>query len=103
MNYYKVTVKRGHQGSGQYVPITFYFMAKSLWSAINKAKQMPGVKHHASIISAQQITKEEYKEMSTKSAYINDFDLSALEAMKESTKKLEDAPKYNFNNTRFEE
>lgn len=69
MNYYKVTVKQGHKGSGQYVPLTFYFMAKTLWSAVNKAKQMPGIKHHAFIISAEQVSKEEYMEFRKENAY----------------------------------
>lgn len=69
MPYYKVTVQRGHQGSGRFIPITFVFNASNIHSAIQKAKRMPGVKHNKRILSAEQISKEEYIKLSARSAY----------------------------------
>lgn len=71
VNYYKITTKLGHQGTGKYKEITFYIKAKDINKAINKALHMPGVKHNnpSSILSASIISEENYKNNITTSAY----------------------------------
>lgn len=48
MPFYKIRVKQGHCGSGYSMPITFVFEAIDLFDAMEKAKNMPSVKHHKS-------------------------------------------------------
>lgn len=86
MPYYRITVQRGHQGSGQYIPITFIFKADDIVEAIEKAKKMPGVKHNKPIIAAEKLCDEGYYGLSIRSAYIDDFvnDIEALKKEKEN-------------------
>ena len=69
MRCYKVMVKRGHCGSGNYLPITFTFVAENIIEAMDRAKAMPGVKHSADIISASEVTWQEYTCLRGHSAY----------------------------------
>lgn len=45
MNYYKVTAIKGHLGAGNGEVITFAFAAPDIFSAMQLARRMPGVKH----------------------------------------------------------
>lgn len=67
--YYAVTCHKGHCGRGRSVEITFAFQAGNLLSAMDKAKRMPGVKHTRMIISAKEITSQEYVKYRQISAY----------------------------------
>ena len=71
MNYYRISCKFGHSGTGQYRDIVFYIAASGINKAMNKAKNMPGVKHNSSsvITGLKCITKEEYFEHRKESAY----------------------------------
>lgn len=73
MNYYKVSCKYGHSGTGKYRDIVFYIEAPSAVVAMDKAKQMPGVKHDSSsaITRLKMISEEEYREGRKDSAYKN--------------------------------
>ena len=73
MNYYRISCKYGHSGSGKYRDIVFYIEAPSVTIAINKAKYMPGVKHNSpsAITGLKTITEEEYIEHRKESAYKN--------------------------------
>lgn len=68
-NYYKVTVARGHCGSGKSLDITFYFKARDAYDAICRAKRMPSVKHGKIPMKVEQITQEEYIQGRQQSAY----------------------------------
>ena len=73
-NYYKVKVLAGHcahMGSKYREYLTFYFEAPSIFSAIEKAKKMPGVKHNKEDVvqNVQQVSKEEYEAGVSVSAY----------------------------------
>ena len=67
--YYKVIAKRGHVGSGRYLPICFTFVAENIMEAMDRAKATPGVKHAQLILSAVEITYSEYVVLSRVSAY----------------------------------
>lgn len=73
MNYYKISCKYGHSGTGRYRDIVFYIKAPNVTIAIDKAKHMPGVKHNSSsaITGLKTITEEEYIEHRKESAYKN--------------------------------
>lgn len=64
MKYYKVTAIGGHVGSGNIIPLTFYFKAKDMNDAIKQARSMPCVKHDKPdvITNAKEISKEEYEQ-----------------------------------------
>lgn len=69
MRCYKVTARRGHCGSGRYIPITFALRAENMIEAMDRAKAMPGVKHTLMILAAQEITWTEYAVLRSVSAY----------------------------------
>lgn len=69
MRFFKVNCKGGHVGRGHYRELTFYFEAKNLLEAMNKAKNMPGVKHSKPVLNACEIPEEKYRLMIKKSAY----------------------------------
>lgn len=71
MPFYKIRVKQGHCGSGQSMPITFAFEAIDLFDAMEKAKNMPSVKHNKNdvIERVELITEAEYIEFRKVSAY----------------------------------
>lgn len=71
MNYYEIKCKLGHSGTGQFRIITFYIKAKDVVTAIDKAKSMPGVKHHSTsaIVGLKSISEVEYIENRKQSAY----------------------------------
>lgn len=71
--YYIVKVRGGHVGAGRHTEISFNFRAKNMADAIEKARRMPGVKHenNAAILSAKEITEQEYLENRKTSAYKN--------------------------------
>ena len=71
MAYYKIRVKQGHCGSGNSMPITFVFEATDMFDAMEKAKNMPSVKHNKNdvIERVELITEVEYKEFRKVSAY----------------------------------
>lgn len=73
MNYYKISCKYGHSGTGKYRDIVFYIEAPSAVVAVNKARQMPGVKHDSSSATTglRMISEEEYRECRKDSAYKN--------------------------------
>jgi hypothetical protein len=63
MKYYKITANGGHVGSGNIIPLTFYFEAKDMCDAIKQARSMPCVKHDKSnvITNAKEISRKEYE------------------------------------------
>lgn len=69
--YYAVTVKQGHCGFRRNRTITFSFCASNIIEAIDRAKEMPSVKHHnnAVILGCREITWSEYTRMRASSAY----------------------------------
>lgn len=73
LKYYKILTKGGHFGNGRCRDLLFYSCATDVISAMNKARNMRGVKHHAidCIIKCEEISKEEYTawRASGKSAY----------------------------------
>jgi hypothetical protein len=64
MKYYKIIAKGGHVGSGNIIPLAFYFKAKDMHDAIKQARSMPCVKHDKPdvITNAKEISKEEYEQ-----------------------------------------
>lgn len=64
MRYFLVRCYVGHCGRGQSRDIAFAIKAKDLLTALAKAKNLPGVKHHNSqyICQGFEITEEEYNE-----------------------------------------
>lgn len=69
MRYYRVTAKRGHCGTGQFMPITFGFCAENIMKAMDMAKMMPSVKHTAMILEAHEISWPEYRALISTNAY----------------------------------
>jgi len=69
MRYFKVTVERGHCGSGKAIATAFYFAAETALQALKKAQRMPSVKHHKIPLSVVEITQEEYHQGREISAY----------------------------------
>lgn len=69
MRFYSVVCKRGHCGRKQYVPIKFAIAAQNAIEAMDKAKEMPAVKHGQSIISCLEISFHDYCNMRRVSAY----------------------------------
>lgn len=63
--YFRVTAKCGHVGKNNYVPINFAVRAESASEASQIAKGFPRVKKQLkdSIISCEEISKREYKEL----------------------------------------
>lgn len=73
MKYYKIEVKCGHVGAGNYRIITFFIEAKDYKDAINQVLAMPGVKHdcNTAIHSLKAIKYDEYIKGRESSAYDN--------------------------------
>lgn len=70
MKYYAVTMVRGHQGTKvNNGLITFYYECNDIFTAMNRAKNQPGVKHNRCPVSCREVTREEYLRMSRVSAY----------------------------------
>lgn len=69
MRYFAVTCQHGHHGNGRYVPITFVFKAVDAIDAMDRAKAMPGVKHHRPVMNCREITEQEYRQRFVYSAY----------------------------------
>lgn len=69
VKYFAVTCKHGHHGTKRYEPITFAVIAENALEACDIAKQMPGVKHDAPVISCKQIPAKTYYVMRQSSAY----------------------------------
>lgn len=69
MKYYMVMCHRGHCGNGHSTEIKFAFVAKDLLTACDMARKMPSVKHTRMMIYGKEITREEYIEYRSVSAY----------------------------------
>lgn len=70
MRYFKVTVIRGHMGNGYtHGTLTFYYQAKNLLEAMDRAKRQGGVKHNKMPLSACECSRKEYEEGMKYSAY----------------------------------
>lgn len=71
MRYFKVVAKGGHVGTGKYKPLSFAFAAENILEAMDRAKAMPGVKHSdiGAILSAREVTYEEFERLRRISAY----------------------------------
>lgn len=69
MRYFSVTCEHGHHGNRRYQPITFAFASEDALEAMDKAKQMPGVKHGRPVISCCEISRAEYYRLRQYSAY----------------------------------
>ena len=67
--FYMVICERGHCGCGHSTDIKFAFEAVNLLSAMDMAKKMPSVKHSKPCVKAWEISKEEYNEYISISAY----------------------------------
>ena len=60
MKYYKVLVVLGHLGGIKGLPTWVYVKANSMVKAIQKARNLPAVKHSQLPKQAVEISKEEY-------------------------------------------
>lgn len=69
VKYYRVIAHRAHQGTKRSVPITFYIAAENAYHASTIARNMPGIKHHRSVMSCVPISSKEYYEGRKVSAY----------------------------------
>lgn len=70
MRYFKITVIRGHLGTGySHGTMTFYCKAKNLLEAMDEARRHGGVKHTKMPLNAQECSKEEYEANIKISAY----------------------------------
>lgn len=69
MKYYLVSCHRGHCGIGHSTDIQFAISAQNILEACDKAKRMPSVKHTRMVISAKEITFEEFQSRRKASAY----------------------------------
>lgn len=73
IKYFEVTVKCGHVGHRNYIPIVFAIRARSRKEASEVAREIPRVKHNRkdAIISSVEITFDEFIELMK----INNIDL----------------------------
>ena len=69
--YYKVITRAGHVGARKEHILTFAIEAPSIIDATRIAKTMPMVKHTKNVLSAIEITQEEFEELRTKDTYYN--------------------------------
>lgn len=69
MKYFMIVCSRGHCGTNRNTEIKFAFEAKTLLNAQDMARKMPSVKHTRMVLSAYEISKEEYIEYRKVSAY----------------------------------
>ena len=69
MKYFMVVCHRGHCGTGHSTEIKFAFIANNAIEAMDKARQMPSVKHTRLAILTKEITEAEYKQYREVSAY----------------------------------
>lgn len=69
MKYYLVSCHRGHCGTGRSTDIQFTIIAENILIACDKARKMPSVKHTRMVISAKEITYEEYQSQRKINAY----------------------------------
>ena len=69
MKFYMVMCHRGHCGNGHSTEIKFAIRANNLLEACDKARRMPSVKHTRMVISAKEITLEEFQSRRKASAY----------------------------------
>ncbi len=60
LKYFKVKALLGHMGAGNSRDITFYIEAKNITTATRLAQQMPGVKHSRPVVSAEEVSYDEY-------------------------------------------
>lgn len=77
-HYYRVRAQQGHAGARNYTEIVFYIKAQNIVNAMWKAKRMPSVKHSQSIVSATEISLEEYQEGRKISAYLRNQKMGEL-------------------------
>lgn len=69
MKYYLVSCHRGHCGIGRSTDIQFAISANNILEACDRAKKMPSVKHTRMVISAKEITFEEFQIKKKVNAY----------------------------------
>ena len=69
MRFFLITCHRGHCGRGHSIEITFAIQAMNLIAAQNQARKMPAVKHTRGIIYGREITRQQYIEYRSISAY----------------------------------
>jgi len=69
MKYYKLSCYRAHTGTKHFDCITFYYKAKDAYSACMKMRKQRGIKRHRLPFSCVEITKEEYEQGISVSAY----------------------------------
>ena len=62
MKYFKVVVLLGHFGSGNSHAVALYIKANDDYSAMMKAKSVPGVKHDRMPLSVEEITEQQFKD-----------------------------------------
>ena len=62
MNFYKLTLKAGHQGVGRYAEIVVGVYANSCMDAINNGKMLPMVKHNncTKVLKIELINEQQY-------------------------------------------
>lgn len=77
-HYYRVRAQQGHAGARNYTEIVFYIKAQNIVNAMWKAKRMPSVKHSQPIVSATEISLEEYQEGRKISAYLRNQKIGEL-------------------------
>lgn len=70
MNYYLVTMPRGHVGIGYEATIQFNIAAQNALKAMKIAQKMGGVKHSKIPLSVKQITEEEFLINKKTNAYV---------------------------------
>lgn len=69
MKYYRVTGERGHCGTKKSCELTFYIKAENLIEAMDKAKEMPAIKHSRMPLNVVEISKEDYWAHAKRNAY----------------------------------
>lgn len=69
MKYYRVLCQRGHVGTKRSSTITFFFEAENALSAMEKGRNMPGVKHGKLPLECKEITAAEYMRNLQRNAY----------------------------------
>jgi len=64
MDYFAITAKCGHAGTGKFTERTYYVSGPDLITAADLVRSFPGVKHDlpTAILKARKISKKEYEE-----------------------------------------
>ena len=88
MKYFKAVMKMGHCGRGRYREVPVFIYAETLLKAMDRAKNMPGIKHGNLPISVIEITKDEFNKGVAEKEYLKAIEMGAKKIHVEESENL---------------